>query len=289
MSHEWNHICDSNGFDGVFVDELHCFTRPERMVFHELFKKNKVFNAEKLPLFMAYDVKQSIDDNFIHSVKSGSGSSLFKSTKVGKTDLVELTQVFRYTPEIAKFLSDIDGSFPALDLASEWNELSLDSKGTNGEKPTLTVYETDVELIDKVFKEASLKAKKFPHKTVAILCSNFDIFEKYITVGRIKNLFEAITSRDEVLRASKLKGKCIFSMPEYVAGLQFDEVYFIHLDKIEVDEDNPSCGAYRRFVSKVYLGSSRAKATLNIACSKSRQGPSHILTPAIESGSLIQI
>ncbi|NSY33773.1 hypothetical protein DS891_09255 [Pseudoalteromonas sp. JC28] len=288
MSHEWNHICEEEGYDGVFVDELHCFTRPERMVFHELFRLNKAFETKKIPLFMAYDIKQSVDDNFICTVKKGSGSALLKSTNVGKTDLVELTKVFRYTPEIAKFLGDLDGSFPALDLASEWNELTLEANTTSGEKPTLTLYEEPKDLIDSVFKIASRQARmNSGKKTVAILCSNFDLFDEYLNAGRVKKYYEPIESRDDVTKLGRLKGKCIFSMPEYVAGLQFDIVYLINLDRVEVDEENPSCGAYRRFVSRVYLGASRAREELHISACESRQGHSPILEPALNSRSLL--
>ncbi|MBB1478505.1 hypothetical protein H5186_03375 [Pseudoalteromonas sp. SG41-2] len=288
MSHEWNHICEDEGYDGVFVDELHCFTRPERMVFHELFRLNKSFETKKLPLFMAYDIKQSVDDNFICTVKKGSGSALINSTNVGKTNLVELTQVFRYTPEIAKFLSDLDGSFPALDLASEWSELTLKTNTPSGAIPKLSLYSDPVDLIDNVFKLASRQARSLSgKKTVAILCSNFDLFEEYLIAGRIKKYYEPISSRDDVTKLGRLKGKCIFSMPEYVAGLQFDMVYLINLDKVEVDEDNPSCGAYRRFVSRVYLGASRAKEELHISACESRQGYSPILQPALSSNSLL--
>lgn len=290
MSHEWNHICEEEGYDGVFVDELHCFTRPERMVFHELFRLNKSFETKKIPLFMAYDIKQSVDDNFICTVKKGSGSALLSSTNVGKTELVELTKVFRYTPEIAKFLGDLDGSFPALDLASEWNELTLEANTTSGSKPTLSIYEEQMELIDSVFKLASRQARMSSgKKTVAILCSNFDLFEEYLNAGRIKKYYEPIESRNDVTKLGRLKGKCIFSMPEYVAGLQFDIVYLINVDRVEVDEENPSCGAYRRFVSRVYLGASRAREELHISACESRQGYSPILEPAINGQSLSTI
>lgn len=287
MSHEWNHICSDEGYDGVFVDELHCFTRPERMVFHELFRKNKSFDNKKLPLFMAYDIKQSVDDNFIYSVRTDSGSSLIGSTNVGKTELVELTQVFRYTPEIANFLSDLDGAFPALDLSSEWGQLTLKTEQQKGGLPELTVYNDEKKLIDSVFSQANKQTRRLSgKKTVAVLCTNFDLFQKYLGAGRIRHMYLPLSSRDEVTKLTKLKGKCIFSMPEYVAGLQFDIVYFIHLDKIEVDEDNPSCGAYRRFVSRAYLGASRAKEELHISACESRQGYSKILQPALDSGSL---
>lgn len=287
LSHEWNHLIKKDGYDGIFIDELHCFTRPERMVFHELYRGFESDNNGKIPLFMAYDVKQSVNDSFLNSIKADEGSALMKSTRVGKSNLVELTKVFRYTPEIAKFLSDIDGSFPALDLASEWNKLELTTDNPTGLIPTLTVFDSDVELIDTVFAEASRLAKRDQRKSVAILCANDAIFTRYLSVGRIRKYHEAITSRDENLKMGKFKGKCIFSMPQYVAGLQFDTVYIIHMDKNEIDEVSPHCGSYRRFISQVYLGASRAKGVLKLSSSKERRGPSQVLNCALENKSLL--
>lgn len=288
-SHEWNHLIETEGFDALFIDELHCFTRPERMVFHSLYRKNRSSDSNgKVPLFMAYDTKQATDDRFLYSMKVDAGSSLFSSTRVGKTELVELTKVFRYTPEIANFLGALDGSFPALDLPSEWNKLVLNSQNDSGSSPTITLYATNKELVDNVFREANRIANRDKKKTVAVLCIGRELFDQYLGLGRIRKLHVPIVSREDVLRTTRLKGKCIFSMPEYVAGLQFDTVFLIHLDKNEVDEDNPNSGVYRRFVSQVYLGASRAKTTLKLSSSSERRGVSRILNGALASESLIQ-
>jgi hypothetical protein len=285
LSYEWSHINNEVGYDGIFIDELHCFTRPERMVFHQLYRNSNGLESTKVPLFMAYDIKQSNDDGFINTIKSDTGSALFGSTRVGKSKLVELTKVFRYTQQIASFLNDLDGSFPALDLASEWNSLSLDSELSSVELPTLTIYDSNIALLDDVFKQAHRFANNYK-KTVAVLCGNFELFEKYVKLGRILKYREVVSSRDEVFKVSKIKNKCIFSMPEYVAGLQFDMVYLINVDKNELDDDNPSTGALRRFVSTVYLGASRSKSSLKIASSNERRGYSPILQTSIDNGSL---
>ncbi len=287
-SHEWNHIIETEGYDAIFIDELHCFTRPERMIFHSLYRGGRSGDGNgKIPLFMAYDIKQATDDRFIYSLKTDAGASLFQSTKAGKTELVELTKVFRYTQGIASFLGDLDGSFPALDLSSEWNKLVLDSENKGGVKPSLTVYDTNQNLVDNVFKEAARVANNDKSKSVAILCIGNDTFSSYLELGRIRRYHIPVTSREDVLRTTRLKGKCIFTMPEFVAGLQFDTVYLIHVDKNIVDEDNPNSGAYRRFVSQIYLGASRAKSTLKLASSLQNGGYSHVLNGAISSNTML--
>lgn len=56
----------------------------------------------------------------------------------------------------------------------------------------------------------------------------------------------------------------------------------------DINENNPHSGLYRRFVSCIYLGVSRAKTTLKILPSKERRGYFHILYSAIDNGSLIK-
>ena len=137
-SHEWGYLRGQEGYDRMFVDELHYFNYNKRMVFHELFRSNSMELSEEgadnrsIPLFMAYDLKQSPDDRFLGSLAGGSASRFFRSLKAGKSELVELTDVFRSTPEIAGFLEHLDGKFPALDLEGEWQTYSGVSKRESG-------------------------------------------------------------------------------------------------------------------------------------------------------------
>ena len=99
LTHEWRQLRERNGFDAIFVDELHCFNRAERMVFHNLFKNSVSVNG-KCPLFMAYDLKQSPTDAFFNYGFQETATNLFRSIEAGRTELVELTQVFRSTQKL---------------------------------------------------------------------------------------------------------------------------------------------------------------------------------------------
>ncbi|CAK6462812.1 TPA: UvrD-helicase domain-containing protein [Klebsiella pneumoniae] len=283
-SHIWNRISETEGYDAIFVDELHYFTKPERMVFNDLCRSRHTNG--RYPIFMAYDIKQSMSDVFLNSIRNESIANVFKSTGVGASELVELTKVFRYSPEIAAFLTDLDGAFPALDLSSEWNKLNLSSENAKGDVPIIYSFANDIDLVDGIFQEASRLARKDKSKSVAILCLNLKIFSKYLNVGRIRPYHEPLTSRDEIFKPIKFKGKCLFSMPEYVAGMQFDTVYLIHIDKNELPDEITHSGIYRRFVSQIYLGASRAKERLILASSNERRGMSPILKSAITNGTL---
>jgi hypothetical protein len=283
LTHEWRQLREKLGYDLVFVDEFHYFNRAERMTLHNLFRRQAATDG-RLPLFMAYDFKQATNDASLGRVREDAGNT-FKSVGAGETELVELTQVFRSTPEIANFLHDLDGSFPALDLAGEWGSYSPNSLEPHGEVPALVVAPTVAQLVDNVFAEAQIAANRQGGRQVAVLCMNDDLFSKYLKFGRIAGKFVALSSRDEIAELKYAGKRCVFSTPDYVAGLQFHTVFLINVDKADLlDEDG--IGKRRRFVSRCYLGASRARMRLKIVSNAERGGPADVLNGPIQAGSL---
>ena len=110
LTHEWNQLRERDGFDLIFVDEYHYFTRVEAMILQNLFAP-KAAHSGRWPLIMAYDLKQSTSDAAL-----GGGLERFRNPGVGDSVPVDLKQVYRSTPEISALLSDLDASFPAIDL-----------------------------------------------------------------------------------------------------------------------------------------------------------------------------
>ena len=284
-THEWSQLRERNGFDVIFVDEYHYFTRSETMVLQSLFK-TRAEHSGRWPLIMSYDLKQSTNDA---AFSGANGLSRFKNPGVGESTPVELSTIYRYTPEIAAFLSDIDASFPAMDLEGEFNIPTSDSQQTNGDKPKLLVYEDNIQLIDSIFEEASKLARSSENggKSVAVLCMNEDLFEKYRHAGRLKGKSVTITSREDFRELRYARSKFVFSMPYFVAGLQFDNVFIIHVDALDMSDDFISQGSRRRYVSMFYLGASRSVKKLFIASSSSRGGPNSLLKAAINNNTLI--
>ena len=284
LTHEWRQLRTKLGFDFVFVDEFHYFNRAERMTLHHLFR-SKAASEGRLPLFMAYDFKQAPNDAFLARIREDAGNT-FKSVGAGETELVELTEVFRSTPEIANFLQNLDGSFPALDLPGEWGAYSSTSNEPHGEKPTLTVARSTAELVDEVFRRAQSFANKLGGRHVAVLCMNDELFGKYLKFGRIEGKYVPLTSRGDVAELKYAGKRCIFSTPDYVAGLQFDAVFLINVDKADLHEED-GIGKRRRFVSRCYLGASRARKYLQIVADAERGGAASILDGPLQGGSLV--
>ncbi|PKB20248.1 UvrD-helicase domain-containing protein [Janthinobacterium sp. 64] len=283
-THEWNQLKERDGFDRVFVDEYHYFTRVETMVLQNLFKSRAGVSG-RWPLYMAYDLKQSTrDTNF------GNGISRFRNPGVGESIPVDLKTVYRSSPQITALLRDLDGSFPAIDLEGEFNTYIGQSAQPSGEIPTLQIFKNNTELVDSIFEQAIYAAKSLPAKgnDVAVLCLNEKLFSIYRDAGRIQDKFIAITSREDMKDLRYAKNRCVFSMPEYVAGLQFDTVFLINCDEVELSVEHISQGARRRYVSRMYLGASRAIRHLSIASSLERGGPNGILNLSITSNNIVK-
>jgi hypothetical protein len=282
LTHEWAQLCDRDGFDIIFVDEYHYFNRVEAMTLQSLFKPTAE-HSRRWPLIMAYDLKQSTSDAAL-----GGGIERFRNPGVGESIPVNLTQVFRSTPQIASFLRDLDGSFPAIDLEGEFASYLGVSQKEDGDEPSLITFDNNNELIDDVFSKAAQIARSISGggSQVAILCLNEDLFDIYRKAGRISGKFVAITSREDLRELRYARSRCVFSMPEYVAGLQFHTVFLIHADRADLADEQVSPGARRRYISRVYLGASRAVQHLVLASSGERQGRSEILNGPIENGSL---
>jgi hypothetical protein len=284
----WDMLKKTKGFDAVFVDELHLFTSVERQVLHKLMKGNVggLGAASRPAIFMAYDVKQSPRDTF---TQMGDTSLFTASTQLQNSDLVKLSKIFRYTPQIADFLYDLDATFPAIDLAGEWEPYAAQAEVAEGERPKLYIYKDEAELLRRTFEAAITQAKKLGGRRVAILCINEELYDQYDKIAKIRfrgNLIH-INSREPSTDLKHAGKKVVFSMPEFVAGLQFEVIYLIHVDA----QDAPielTVGERRRLISNVYLGASRAERELYLGCCESRGGPASYLKLAIERKTLAQ-
>ncbi|SFB19140.1 hypothetical protein SAMN03159488_02288 [Pseudomonas sp. NFIX10] len=280
-THEWGALRERDGFDLVFVDEYHYFTRAEAMLLHNLFK-SRAQVAGRWPLLMAYDIKQATND-----IAISGGMEKFRNPGVGESVLTELNQVYRSTPQITAFLRDLDASFPAIDLEGEYATYVAESRQEDGKTPILTVYDTDINLVDSVFEQATRIGRELDDggSQVAVLCLNEAMFDKIRVAGRVRDKFVPITTREDLKELRYAKNKCVFSMPEFVAGLQFNTVFLIHADSADYDEDQGQ-GSRRRYVSRVYLGASRAAREILLSSSKEHGGASQLLTAPLTNGTL---
>jgi len=286
-SYRWEATRKKEGFDAVFVDELHLFNRQERMLFRHLLRDPEAPPA----VFMAYDAKQSPRDTFLGVTHADAEKyDLWKDARLGKTEKIELLDVFRYTPQIAHALSFIDKNFPGLDLDADWPAYSGISKTQDGPVPTVCELQSTISTYGVVFKRAtSLQHKLGKEKRVAVLCCSYELFQRYLDFPELREDFYAITSRDDAFGLPHTRKKFIFSIPEYVAGLQYDTVLLIDVNRGEVPEGPFSAAALRKFVSQVYLGASRAERRLEIYAATEHGGVAPSLSLAVFTGAIKRV
>lgn len=278
-SYRWEATRGREGFDAVFVDELHLFNRQERLVLRHLMRDP----SARPVAFMAYDAKQSPRDTFLGLANSEAKQyDLWRDAKLGDVDRIELLDVFRYSPQIGKALSFIDQSFPGQDLDADWPPYSGISVTLDGPVPIACELSSTAAIYGVVFKRAkALQQSLEKGKRVAVLCVSGDLFGEYLKFKELRDFFHAIASRDEAIGVHHSIRRFIFSAPEYVAGLQYDTVLLIDVNRDEVPEGPYSAAAQRKFVSQVYLGASRAERRLELYASKERGGLAPMVTQAV--------
>lgn len=291
-TNRWSIIKDKLGYDALFVDELHLFTSVERQSLHKLVRQVEKINVQARPaIFMAYDIKQSPTSSFA-SYFTSETSIFTPGSNLQNSDLVQLQKVFRYTPEITELLRDIDASFPAIDIPGEWNAYVGESELPRGETPVLRVHETPKDLMRSVFESAHDKARliKGGGRRVAVLCLSEEMFDVYrvVAAGQYSGKFITIASREPASEFRYAGKRFIFSMPEYVAGLQFDTVFIIHADRTEAPVDS-GVGVRRSFISNLYLGASRAERVLSIHACLERGGVTDFLQMALDREALKEV
>ena len=291
-SNSWDRVRERMGFDAIFVDELHFFTAMEKQILQKLMRR--LADDEGRPrrpnIFMAYDIKQSPRDSFLDYF-SADGSIFSQRSGLQNSQLVQLSQVFRYTPEIAEFLKDIDAAFPAIDVPGEWNAYVGEANLPSASRPTLIRYTNDRELLERVFGQARAIARKIEGggRRVAVICVSEDAFGRYQAPirGRFKNDVFLVNTREATVNMRHIRKKFIFAMPEYVAGLQFDTVFLVHVNQAEAPE-SVGIGRRRQLISNIYLGASRAENHLVVCSCEERGGPSDVLNMALSRGNLIE-
>lgn len=286
-SFRWDAVRRNEGFDAVFVDELHLFNRQERLAFHSLMRDT---TAQPVVL-MAYDAKQSPRDTFVGLEHDEVEKyNFWRDAKLGKVERFELQEVFRYTPQIAKVLHLIDQSFPAADFEEEWVPYSGRSQLNDGPLPLAIEVKNALDQYKLVFPRASEAAQRLGSgRRVAILSLSYEGFEVYLKAMNYRDRFVAIQSREQFSEITHAGKRFIYSMPEFIAGLQFDVVFLIDANGAEVGGPTSSVGAKRRFASLLYLGASRAARILELYARTDMGGIAETLRLAIQSGAIEQV
>lgn len=285
----WRRRRQTEGYDYIFVDEMHLFNVNEQSVFHYLSTSSQ---HESIPLCFALDYSQAIGD------RGNTEQDYFEKRYSVNAEKQQLKTVFRNSPPIADFCAAIAASGTLMFQSSFHNPYqhtqnihTADEEQKSG-KPQLYMYDDEQSMIEglAVTIEAIMKKLQCRKHEVAII--SFD--RKYITTDGIRYLSE-VCGKEFVLinRDSSIhKDAFVITSPYDVNGLEFSAVILLGVDDGRVPQKSGVTDISNHYIlysayNLLYLSASRAKYQLKILGNKA-SGISPCLDFAIENGYLEQ-
>jgi hypothetical protein len=282
-SFKWRTQIHEQGFDYIFADEFHLFNKTERLVLPLL---SRGVLSDQLPhVYLAYDPKQSPRDTFLEVPLDEKEKNIWQDSGLGHVENFSLQEVFRYTPEITAFLKALDDNFPSALFGDEWGANSSTSNLESGPLPIVQEFSSNSDMVETTVQEARAASRRCRRGAkVAVICLSYELFELYTRAGRFRGNSLPITSRDELQKIQYAGKRFVLSMPEYVAGLQFDSVFLLDANANEISQYGEGSPAIRRFVSSIYLGASRAQRNLSVYATVERGGLSDVVKSIVSQG-----
>jgi hypothetical protein len=291
-SFRWDARRSRLGYDAIFVDEFHLFNALERMSFRSLLRRSET----SMPvILMALDPRQSPRALFLSIFGEEGPDAAFPSERStvplarGQAQNLrdfEFKDIFRYTPQIADLLVFVNLTFPETDLAEEWLPSTAKSVLPSGEIPKAHEADDRQALYDyTILEEAQSAIKRFGRGKIAVLTLSQRAFEQVKKAGRYKNKIYVIDSRDSLSRLQYAGSKVVFSMPEYVAGVQFDHVFVTDVNERD-DIGRHTALSRSRFGSSLYLAVSRACKVVTLLGDRTAGGLAPVVRGAEVQGLL---
>jgi hypothetical protein len=278
------------GYDSIFVDEVHLFSFNELSMIHYLTKGN-----DKTPVSVAIDVSQALGDiawsdaDFYDAVNSA-----------GSEIRTQLSAVFRSTPSITNLANSITSNGVSLfgNFVNCISDVSAIASGDDGAPPLISLCLSESEMIQLSIKQAESNRIQLEclRSEIAIVCFDRAIFDAIsVEFMGSKKPVVILSKRSDFSGIKKAKGNnsFILCMAEHVGGLEFESVILVGVDKGRVPPENQISSTASRMYhnymahNKLYVAVSRAKKLVNIFCEKAR-GVSIPLEPAIKQN-LVQV
>ncbi len=281
----WFRLRKSEGYDYIFVDEMQLFNAQEKAILQYLTR-----NPEKYPvLIMAMDPKQAVEEVYsdfgVTSVFDGMNPEIER--EMGNPEDICLTEAFRYSGEILRFLKHIDSCYPVYDFGKDWNN-NIKNNSSKQEKGPIPSYIVCKDKENEVECAISKAIDLSGNCRVAILSLQDDIFSSLIKKVNNKQEFKIIESTNVTHTLKYAKRNIFVSKPSYVIGLQFDVVILIGCYSIfPMTSPNQSCYE-RKFLSDMYLGASRSRRMLFLYSNRKAPTIPHVITTALANGFIIE-
>ncbi|MFC7479240.1 hypothetical protein ACFQX7_03055 [Luedemannella flava] len=286
----WNYERKTQGYDRIFVDELHLFNGQERLVLQYFYR-----HVDQYPImYVALDPRQSPQMTYVGVPANGlvRGDTNGDAKSLGTSQLVSLTRVHRFSPDVLALLRHINHSYPAVSLDEDW-ELDLDAVDSSRPSravPTVyrhsTRYDEALAVLRRCRQAAENKGGK--SRRVAVVLVDPDaltVYEEIVFDHADSVRPQILRARDDVVGLRYAQKTIVLSPVEYVAGLQFDVVIVAGLRPVR--RGPWSTNRLRQMLSMLYLAISRATDEVEIHVNLASGGIPDILASAIEANKLV--
>ncbi|WP_195969761.1 UvrD-helicase domain-containing protein [Intestinimonas butyriciproducens] len=284
----WKRERLQNGYDYIFVDEMHLFNANEQQAFHYLTKK---INQESIPICFALDYSQAIGD-----IGDISNNYIEREFPAGSVIAQEYNTVFRSSQQIAELCASITASGAAL-FNAFINPYKAASSGFTAREdsfcrhPKLYMYNSDREMLSSLKSHIDDMIKTFqcnPNEIAVIVFGTSEIDAGLISENSGHPVIELI-SKNNAAENTREKGCIVLSTPENINGLEFNGVILVGVDegRVPVTSQNDISENFMRFkaLNQLYLACSRARFQVRMIGNLSR-GVSSCLNYSLENGTL---
>lgn len=283
----WRRQRSEEGFDYIFVDEMHLFNINEQSLFHFL---TKDYSKREIPICFALDYCQAVGDR-------GNTEKDYIETAFGKTEKTKYHTVFRNSPKIANFCASIAASGVLMFQSSfenpyetAQNNFTVQEEKKSSIEPSLRMYRNDEEMIKALESYLDELTKDLQCKKREIAIISFEpLWASEIMAENLSKLTgRAITFLDG--HNTVEEDEYVLTSPYFINGLEFQGVILLGVDEGRVPQTIGTNDISQHFIkysayNLLYLASSRAKYRL-VLMGSDVNGRSSCLEHSIEAGYL---
>lgn len=283
----WRRRRQRQGYDSIFVDEIHLFNINELSLLHYLTK-----NEHDFPISYAIDRSQAIGD-------TGWDEELFAETiapGVRPEGGTRVNTVFRCSPDIVDVAFSVTASGATL-FTNFDNPLEIASSSftvqdeQKCESPILWLCPSDDMMVEFAFKRADAINQEINcgRGNILIIASDPSVLRDIRVYGEKSNKpMELLTKRGDVDLVAKAQrsSRFVVALPDYVGGLEFDAAILVGVDTGRVppngDGVNSESSSFLSYAAhnRLYVAITRARFRLEILANKVR-GYSDLLKNAV--------
>lgn len=282
----WRRRRKTEGYDAIFIDEVHLFNMNELSLVHYLTRDSSLS-----PISYAIDLSQALgdiawnDDEFNDSVGIKNN-----------TEEVVLNAVFRSSPSITDLAFSITSH--GANIFTNFDNPISESPYVYGDEldedlpkyylidGQTNIYQKSFELADAI--KENLKAKK--HQLAIIFFDRFTYSEGVAYANENRKRFVEVTKRGDLSTVNQAEKSSVYilTMADFVGGLEFEAVILVGVDKGRIPDvakaNSTATKMFQNYIAhnRLYVAVTRARKIVNIIGEDIR-GESDVLEHAIKT------